>query len=441
MHQEKYTLTWHTYSDHLKSMMKDLMMNEDFSDVTLVTEDKKQIMANRGILSACSPVFKDILNKDKNLSSVVYLRGIQYSEMESIIQFIYLSKAQFYEKRMDEFLAVAKSLEIKELCNANTLANNEFKDGPLSSNPETSTDTYSDHLKSMMKNLMMNEDFSDVTLVTEDKKHIKANRGILSACSPVFKDILKKDRILSSVVYLRGIQYSELESIMQFIYLGKTTFYEKRRDEFLAVAKSLELEELCNAFTQANNEPKDGPLSSNSATSTDEQVFIFDDISVKFPRNNGDVSENRKYVCEPCHKIFSRTYYLNLHKQSVHEGIKYACDHCDYQASHQSRLTVHIQSKHEGNKYACDRCDQQFAQKKSLVRHIQSMHEGVKYDCNQCDYKATQQGNLKMHILSKHEGIRYPCDQCEYQAKMKGDLVKHTKLHMKTEHRFKRKKN
>ena len=50
MHPKKYSLTWHTYSDHLKSMMKELMMNEEFSDVTLVTEDKKHIMANINIL-------------------------------------------------------------------------------------------------------------------------------------------------------------------------------------------------------------------------------------------------------------------------------------------------------------------------------------------------------------------------------------------------------
>ena len=43
MHQDKYNLTWHSYSAHLRSMMKELMLNEDFSDVTLVTEDKKQI--------------------------------------------------------------------------------------------------------------------------------------------------------------------------------------------------------------------------------------------------------------------------------------------------------------------------------------------------------------------------------------------------------------
>ena len=73
---------------------------------------------------------------------------------------------------------------------------------------------------------MINEDFADVTLVTEDKKQIKANGTILSACSPVFKDIFKKDNRSSTIMYLRGIQYSEMESIMQFIYLGEATFMD-----------------------------------------------------------------------------------------------------------------------------------------------------------------------------------------------------------------------
>ena len=85
MHQEKYSLKWHTYSDHLRRMMKELMMNEDFSDVTLVTEDKKQIKGNISILSACSPVFKDILKKEKKFNQIMYLRGVQFPEMESIM--------------------------------------------------------------------------------------------------------------------------------------------------------------------------------------------------------------------------------------------------------------------------------------------------------------------------------------------------------------------
>ena len=72
-----------------------------------------------------------------------------------------------------------------------------------------------------MKELMMNEDFSDVTLVTEDKKHIKASINILGACSPVFKDNLKKDMNSSPIIYLRGVQHSEMKPMMQFIYHGE----------------------------------------------------------------------------------------------------------------------------------------------------------------------------------------------------------------------------
>ena len=59
--------------------MKELIMNEDYSDITLVTEDKKYIKANISNLSVCSPIFRDILKKKKNSSTIMYLRGIQYS--------------------------------------------------------------------------------------------------------------------------------------------------------------------------------------------------------------------------------------------------------------------------------------------------------------------------------------------------------------------------
>ena len=130
-----------------------------------------------------------------------------------------------------------------------------------------------------MKDLMMNEDFSDVTLVTEDKKHIKANICILISCIPFFKDILKKERTSNQIIYLRGVQSSEMESIMQFIYLGEAIFYEERMDEFLAVAKSLEIKEICNAdpdmdinelcndVTEMNDEQEDEPSSRDPVNS------------------------------------------------------------------------------------------------------------------------------------------------------------------------------
>ena len=107
MHQEKFCLTWHTYLDHLQSMMEELMMNEDLSDVTLVTEDKKQIKANIHILRTCSQVFKDILKREKNSNQIIYLRGIQFSEMESIMRYVYLGlvKQHSIRKEWMNFLA------------------------------------------------------------------------------------------------------------------------------------------------------------------------------------------------------------------------------------------------------------------------------------------------------------------------------------------------
>ena len=132
-HQEKYTFTWHSYSDHLREALNDMMLSSEFADVTLVTDDKQQIRAHRNILSAASPVFKSILQIDsKNANQVIYLRGIQHSEMESIMQYIYLGEARFCKERVSEFLMVSKNLEIKDLLTGTemnqTNSNNESND-------------------------------------------------------------------------------------------------------------------------------------------------------------------------------------------------------------------------------------------------------------------------------------------------------------------------
>ena len=222
--------------------------------------------------------------------------------------------------------------------------------------------TYSDHLKSMMKELMMDADFSDVTFVTEDKKRIKANISILSACSPIFKDILKKEKNSSQIMYLRGIQFSEIESIMQFIYLGEATFYEERMDEFIAVAKSLEIKELCNAEPETNFEQDDEslPRNLNTADEVKEQTVMSKHITGQAPEGSRRVSVNGKYKCDQCDYVAKYKQQLTVHVQVQHEGVRYACDQCDYLATQKGSLTKHIQSKHEGIRYACNKCDHQF---------------------------------------------------------------------------------
>ena len=324
--------------------------------------------------------------------------------------------------------------------------------------------SYSDHLKSMMRELMMNEEFSDVTLVTEDKKQIKANVIILSACSPIFKDILKKEKNSNTTMYLRGIQYSEMESIMQFMYLGEAKVYQERLDELLAVAKSLEIKELCVTETETNdkteeenireqtierreveddygeiraetnNEP-DGEHSSveRDGVKLEEKTFKSKSDQIKEEpaqkRKGANVSENSKYYeCGHCHKIYTSKRSLFYHKQSFHEEVKFTCDQCDFQGNTPSYLTRHIQAKHKGIKHACDQCDYQTADRGGLTKHIQAKHKNVKYYCDQCEQKFQYTTSLKRHIQSTHESIIHACDQCGYQATQQQNLRHHIKM-------------
>merc|ERR1712148_142176 len=80
----------------------------------------------------------------------------------------------------------------------------------------------------MMKSLVTDTAFTDVTLISEDKKYMKAHKNVLSFCSPTFKEIFSLDKS-ASVIYLKGVNHSEVESILQFIYLGEATFKPDRQ--------------------------------------------------------------------------------------------------------------------------------------------------------------------------------------------------------------------
>merc|ERR1712058_196741 len=99
----------------------------------------------------------------------------------------------------------------------------------------------------MMQTLMDSNKSTDVTLVCNDKTKFKAHKFVLSACSPVFESIIEDlPHREDSFIYLRGVQSQELKSILQFMYLGQATFYQDRMNEFLDVAKILEIKEISN---------------------------------------------------------------------------------------------------------------------------------------------------------------------------------------------------
>ena len=255
--------------------------------------------------------------------------------------------------------------------------------------------TFADNLQLMFKHIYEEGKFSDVTLVCDDQTQFKAHKIVISACSPVFKKIIDNNPSQHPMIYLRGILSYEIESILQFMYLGEGRFYYERMGEFIKVAKDLQVKDISKGVEKEDV---------NAETVVDDEEETEEDD-------------------EP--KQVAKQSNLQRHIQSQHEGIKYPCDQCDYQATEKNGLQKHNKSKHEGINYICDKCNYQATKLGDLRRHIQSKHEGIKYPCNQCYYQATQQGTLQRHIQSKHKGIKYPCDQCDYQATQQGDLRRH----------------
>ena len=78
------------------------------------------------------------------------------------------------------------------------------------------------NVKGLLSEALHSGYMADVTLVSDDLKHISAHKFILAACSPVFRSILVDDSSQSSqILYLKGISSDYIRIMLKFIYSGE----------------------------------------------------------------------------------------------------------------------------------------------------------------------------------------------------------------------------
>ena len=74
---EKFCLKWNDFESNASKSLRNLRKEKDFFDVTLVSDDQKQISAHKVVLSSCSEYFKYILKQNKQHSHpLLCLEGI-----------------------------------------------------------------------------------------------------------------------------------------------------------------------------------------------------------------------------------------------------------------------------------------------------------------------------------------------------------------------------
>ena len=342
-------------------------------------------------------------------------------------------------------------------------------------------DKFLSHRKEMFDELLEAQNFSDVTLVCDEKHQFKAHKFILSSCSSVFKNILATNST-NTIIFLRGIHHKVLESILEFIYLGETKLEKEKMSDFLNVAKDLNVKEIggdvintnANDNGTKNTEIKNGNKKSysdesvanieyenekmtpekvmkesdrnsssasgfNSSMTDDTDVYTNNDklIMNKMKKSDSDVTKNKCYSCQFCDKQYTSKQGIDIHIQAIHENIRFPCLQCDHIANSKKSLKSHTRAEHEGIRFQCKECDYVGKKSDNLKEHMQAKHEGIKYSCQKCDYKANTPRQLRRHNESQHVNeqscekeqlttqLKYSCQKCGHQASELSILNQH----------------
>jgi len=114
MSTEKFCLRWNDFESNLSVAFKDLRDDKEFFDVTLVCDDS-QVQAHKLILSACSPLFRRILLRNPHHQPLLYLRGVKFDDLLSVLNFMYHGEVNVAQEELNSFLSVAEDLCVKGL--------------------------------------------------------------------------------------------------------------------------------------------------------------------------------------------------------------------------------------------------------------------------------------------------------------------------------------
>ena len=313
------------------------------------------------------------------------------------------------------------------------------------------------------KHLLTDKEFADVTLACDGNEQISAHKVILSSSSKLFHNILLKNPHQHPLIYLNGMNYADIQSIIDFMYLGQTQVEQTHLEQFLLSAKKLQVNGLMEDSTDSLTRSATLGIDEEDIEVQKERSEIFTekehqikidpdvvegtldgygdveriDIDGSCSSQNGtfdqfeivehslvEVEKHKKFSCNYCDKAFSQSGTLNRHVKTLHMRVKgdmqnsnsnqIETDVIHFEDSHFTAVTENpvldnlymgqiMEEEAEPTKtFKCYHCEKSFSQSGTLNRHIKSVHEGIRYQCDYCDYAGTTTTCLKRHLANRH---------------------------------------
>ena len=115
---EKFNLKWNDFASNVHKSFQNLRKEEDFFDITLVGDDFKHVTAHKVVLSSSSEYFKKIFSNNKKYfqsHAFVCLEGLNQSDLNNILDYIYHGEIQIYQHELDRFLGISERLKLEGL--------------------------------------------------------------------------------------------------------------------------------------------------------------------------------------------------------------------------------------------------------------------------------------------------------------------------------------
>ena len=253
---------------------------------------------------------------------------------------------------------------------------------------------YNTNMSLSFKEIRDDHEFCDVTLAVEGNFKIEAHRVILAASSKFFKNLLQDNKHPHPLIYMRGIKEKHLSAIVDFMYHGQAKVHKEDINEFLIVAKELELKGLSgiNSFYKKELDPSYEPSKKIQIQKPDNDI-LQDCIenqptyikveNYAITEENEDTYYNNEIISS-LDKIPTLTRFEELDAQITplmeqNDESNWVCKVCGkIYNSKNKRLNMmsHIEAKHiEGVLNPCNQCDKSFMSRKYLATHITKIHK------------------------------------------------------------------
>ena len=295
------------------------------------------------------------------------------------------------------------------------------------------------------------QEFSDVTLVTEDCKQISAHKVILSANSDFFRNILTQNPHPHPLVYLKDISHDHLESLVSFIYQGHCDIKKEEVEDFFKAGRHIGIHSLLEVPTERKTVKDRNSYQGQENHNRNE----IQDVTKIEP------SSNKQNILKENNKNITIDWTNQKTKQDLStKGSIHGLD-----SDRTEEIISQFAYKNIDDMFVCKKCNSQFS-KHGFIRHIMTKHTEDAQENqghNMTNIKQTKQTSLlkskiipvlnvfdsaKVHLKTEEEHLEddiytqdgmvaeinidgmYSCNQCNTQFSLYG-----LDRHMKKKHR------